>query len=100
MNILEKIDMLRVEKGWTVYQLAEESGVSQSTLSNMFIRKTLPSITTLEALCKGFGISLADFFADTLEDKKSIDENSLIKEYRKLSNKNKEIIKKLICDLQ
>ena len=39
-------------------------GLSQSTLANIFKRNTVPSITTLEVICKGFGITLSQFFAD------------------------------------
>lgn len=35
MDILEKIDKLRIVKGWTLYKLAEESEITQLTLSNM-----------------------------------------------------------------
>jgi hypothetical protein len=30
----------------------------------MFNRNTQPNITTLESLCEGFGITLAQFFSD------------------------------------
>lgn len=40
------------------------AGCLQSTLANIFKRNTVPSITTLEVICKGFGITLSQFFAD------------------------------------
>lgn len=52
------------ERGWTAYRLAKESGLSESTLANIFKRNTVPSIATLEAVCTAFGISLAQFFAE------------------------------------
>ena len=52
------------ERGWSEYRLAKESGLSQSTISNLFVRNTLPSIATLEIICKSFGITLAQFFED------------------------------------
>ena len=58
----QKIDKLRIEKGWTLYKLAEESEITQSTLSNMFIRKTQPSIATLTNICNGLNISLSEFY--------------------------------------
>lgn len=51
------------DRGWSEYKLAKESGLSQSTISNLFNRNTLPSIPTLEAICDGFGISLGQFFS-------------------------------------
>ena len=69
MDALRKINRMRLERGWTVYRLSEESEVPQSTLVNMFNRETQPSIATLEAICKGFGIPLAEFFTETEEEK-------------------------------
>lgn len=68
MDALRKINRMRLERGWTVYRLSVESDVPQSTLINMFNRETQPSIVTLEAICKGFGITLAEFFTETEED--------------------------------
>lgn len=67
MEILERIDELRVKRGWTFYQLAENAELPQSTVANMFARKTYPSIATLEKICSAFGISMAEFFADEHE---------------------------------
>lgn len=52
------------ERGWTDYRLAMESGLSHSTVSNMFKRNNAPTIPTLEAICKAFGITLSQFFAE------------------------------------
>ena len=52
------------EKGWTEYRLSKECGLSESTIANIFRRNTIPSISTLEAICNGFGITLSQFFAD------------------------------------
>jgi len=64
LNTLERIRQLLQERGWTVYKLSKLSGVSQSTLSNMFNRNNDPSISTLEDICGAFGITLSQFFAN------------------------------------
>lgn len=86
MDILERIDKLRIEKGWSLYKLAEESMLTQSTLSNMFIRKTLPSISTLMSICNGLNISMAEFFSEG-DKSPTAEENILLENYRKLSKK-------------
>lgn len=91
MDILNRIVELKNEKGWSIYKLAEESGVSQSTLSNMFIRRTLPSITTLEQLCNAFGITLSDFFKENNSQKDDISTK-----YNMLSAENKKIVLNLV----
>lgn len=63
MNTLSRIKELLNQRGWSVYRLAKESDLLQSTLSNMFIRNNDPSISTLESICKGFGITMLQFFA-------------------------------------
>ena len=64
MDIIDKIKRLTYEKGWTIYQLSNEAEIGQSTLTNMFTRKTLPSITTLTKLCDAFEITLSEFFEE------------------------------------
>ena len=51
-------------RGWSEYHLAKVCGLSESTIINVYRRNAMPSIPTLEAICKGFGITLAQFFAD------------------------------------
>ena len=62
MKVLDKITELREERGWTEYKLAEESGLTQSTISSWYRNNTYPSIPSLEKICKAFGISLSQFF--------------------------------------
>ena len=51
-------------RGWTEYRLVKETHLPQSTISNIFHRGTTPSIATLEVICKTFGITLCQFFAE------------------------------------
>ncbi len=64
MDILTQIRRLRDERGWSNYRLAKESGISENALNNLFRRNNVPTIPTLESICKGFGITLSQFFAD------------------------------------
>ena len=68
MDILKKINQLRINRNWSVYRLSVEAGLPQSTITNMFNRETLPSIVTLQSICNAFGITLSEFF----EEEKSI----------------------------
>lgn len=73
MLILEKIDALRRERGWSVNNLAMEAMLTQSTLNNLYMRKAEPKISTLRAICGAFGITLAEFFAEDEEAFNGID---------------------------
>lgn len=92
--ILNKIDRLRTERNWSIYKLAEEAGLTQSTVANMFARDTLPSIKTLEALCSALGISLSEFFAE--DNSSNLEDAMIINAYNKLSQRDKRIIKSLL----
>lgn len=64
MDAQKRIKQLMDERGWTDYRLAKESGLSHSTVANMFNRNNAPTLPTLEAVCKAFGITLAQFFSE------------------------------------
>jgi transcriptional regulator with XRE-family HTH domain len=64
MEIHARIKQLLAERGWTEYRLSRECGLAQTTIGNLVRRNTLPSMATLETICKGFGISMAQFFAE------------------------------------
>lgn len=68
-EIHAKIKGLMDERDWTNYKLVEEckkkdSNVNKSTIFGMLKRKSYPTIPVLQQLCKGFGITLAEFFKD------------------------------------
>lgn len=65
MNTHERLRRLLEDRGWTEYRLSKECGLSQSTVGNIYRRNTTPSIDTLEIICKAFGITLSQFFAET-----------------------------------
>jgi len=90
MDVLERIGQLRDERNWSNYKLSQVSGVSQTTLRNMFSRNTLPGIATLEAICVGFGMTLAQFFADGDEPVPLTDEqHEMLKTWGTLTDEQK-----------
>jgi len=64
MDMHARLHQLLQERGWTEYKLSKECGLAQSTIGNIFRRNTVPSISTLDAICSGFGITLSQFFAE------------------------------------
>lgn len=48
MNVLDRIVELRTERNWTEYQLAEKSGLTQSTISSWYRKDVSPTIPSLE----------------------------------------------------
>lgn len=64
MDVLTRLRGLLDDRGWTEYRLAKECGLSESTIANIYKRNSVPSIPTLETICRGFGITLSQFFAE------------------------------------
>lgn len=94
MEVLEKIESLRKERGWSINYLAMESGLTQSTLNNLYSRNTKPKISTLRAICGAFGITLSDFF------KEEENEDELIRRIKGLSKENKTALLQIVKNLK
>lgn len=63
-DILALINTYREERGWTEYQLAERSGLPQSTISSWYRKNMVPTVSSLEKICTAFGITLSQLFAE------------------------------------
>ena len=97
MDILNRIEQLRKEKNWSVNYLAMEAGLTQSTLNNLYSRKSEPKISTLRSICNAFNISLSDFFYEENEDDI---ENILIRKIKGLSTENQKAVIQIINNLK
>lgn len=60
-EIYEKVDALRLEKGWTIYELAKKAGVAPTTIYNWRDRQSSPTLSLLDAVCSAFEITVIDF---------------------------------------
>lgn len=88
INVLERITELREQKNWTEYQLAEHSGLTQSTISSWYRKGVLPTIPSLERICHAFGISISQFFDDNSNEVSLINsrQKQLLEYASKLNN--------------
>jgi len=77
INVLDRITQLREERHWTEYQLAEKSGLTQSTISSWYRKDMLPTIPSLSKICDAFGITLSQFFLEDTERTLLLNENQL-----------------------
>ena len=66
MDVLDKIDKLRRERGWSINNLAMEAMLTQSTLNNLYSRHSEPKLSTLRTICQAFGITLSQLFAENV----------------------------------
>lgn len=63
-DILGTITAYREKRGWTEYQLAERSGLPQSTISSWYRKNMMPTLPSLEKICAVFGITLSQLFSE------------------------------------
>ncbi len=80
--------------------MAKEAGIPQSTLTNLYKRANSPTVTTLEALCRAFGLSLAQFFSG-IDDNEQLtdDQRDLLENWMLLPQNQKERVMGYILGL-
>lgn len=99
MDARARIQQLMQMKNITEYRLSKLSGLSQSTISNIFVRNTAPTIPTIEAICNGLGISMAQFFCQDGDEEPvylTKEQKDLFNLWIALSAEQKAVIDKLI----
>ena len=96
MDAKARIRELMLERKWSEYRLAIASGPSQSTVANIFNRNTTPSIATLESICAGFGITLAQFFAEGDMVELTEEQKEMFAAWSSLSKDQKDVLRQLI----
>lgn len=84
-DILGKIEQERLARGWTEYMLAESSGLTQSTISTWRRNNLQPNVASIEKICNGLGITLAQFFNDSESVYLTAEQESVLDLWSKLS---------------
>ncbi|WP_022769943.1 helix-turn-helix domain-containing protein [Butyrivibrio sp. NC2007] len=62
----QKVKQLMKNRGWKRYRLAEEMGVSASTVQYVFERDSFPKFETIEKICAAFDMTVPEFFLEDL----------------------------------
>lgn len=96
MDAKQRIRELMAQRQWSEYRLAIASGLSQSTIANIFSRNTTPSIATLESICSAFGITLAQFFSEGEMVELTPEQREIFSAWSSLSTHQKEALSHLI----
>lgn len=98
--VIIRINNLCKEKKMTLLELAERSGVRQSTINEIMQgRSKHPRVNTLNKIAQGFGMSLSEFFDDevfqqivdedpTPKRKREFKMKDYVPHYNKKQNKN------------
>lgn len=96
MDVKARIQQLMDERGWTFYRLAKEASIPWSTLRNIFKRNNDPSIYTLECICKGFGMTLPQFFDVDNQMGLTDEQRQLIQQWSRLNDRSKRLVSELV----
>ena len=100
VDVSKRINELMQERGWTEYRLVKESNLPASTVANIFHRKSVPSIATLENICDAFGISLCQFFATDNMFSLNEEQALLVQRWSTLNNEQKHVILDLLSKME
>ena len=84
-DILGRIEQERLSRSWSEYALAENSGLTQSTISTWRRRNLQPNVASIEKICTGFGITLSQFFQEEEPVYLTNEQNELLDLWAKLS---------------
>lgn len=97
MDIKQRIDELRIKKGWSLSRLALEIGVSDNTVYSWYNKKKYqPSRKTIEDICNVFNITLAEFYSDIDFDKLTSKEIVLLEAFRNVSDEDKQRVIEIV----
>lgn len=95
-DILGKIEQERLARGWTEYMLAESSGLTQSTISTWRRNNLQPNVASIEKICNGLGITLAQFFNDSEPVYLTAEQESILDLWGKLSPKQRSSVLEML----
>ena len=96
MNVLDKIEKLRLDRGWSVYRLAEKAGITDKCIYNWYNRNTMSSIETIEKICEAFGMTLSQFFAEGNLIEVDEELKELFDDWSSLTEEQKKAVKVMI----
>ena len=98
--VLERIEELCDKEGWSHYVLAKRSGISQSTISNMFSRTNQPTFITVAKICDAFGITMAQFFNSKKHLDLTEEQEDILCMFDAMSAQKRELVKAFMSGLK
>ena len=96
-DVLTTITEWRLARGWSEYELAERSGLPQSTISSWYRKKMVPTLPSLEKICAAFDTTLSQLFAQEGEPVVLTEsQHALLKQWARLSEEQRQAVLALI----
>lgn len=95
--IVDRIDRLRTEHGFSMYQLAMKANIPENTLKHIYKKQNYPNFYTIQRICEAFEITAAEFFLyETSSVKFSESEIELLHNFGKLKPESQAVLCELI----
>lgn len=95
INVTERIGELMVLKGWTAYELSNQTGISTNAIYDWFKVGAVPTLQNIIKICEAMEISLEQFFCGG-DYKYTDEENEILKEWVGLSDLERATLMNLI----
>ena len=95
--IVDRIDKLRTEHGFSMYRLAMKANIPKNTLKHIYKKQSYPNFYTIQRICEAFEITAAEFFLyETTSAKFSESEIELLHDFEKLKPESRAVLRELI----
>ncbi len=95
INVTERINELMTLKGWSPYELSNQTGISTNAIYDWFKKGSMPTLQNIVKICEAMEISLEKFFCSG-NYKYTEEENKILQEWFALSDLEKQTILKLM----
>jgi len=95
INVVERINELITLKGWSPYELSNQTGISTNAIYDWFKKGSMPTLQNIVKICDAMEISLERFFCGG-NYKYTDEENKILQEWFSLSDLEKQTILKLM----
>ena len=100
INVLERIEKIRLSRNWSEYELSRRSGLPQTTINTWYRKQQIPTLPSLEKLSEAFGITLSELLADTGDPMEITEQDQEILDfYRSLTPKQQKLLKQYLKSL-
>lgn len=95
-DVLGRINELRNARKWSVYKLAQLSGIPQSTIATWYQKNLCPPIDKLEMICNTFDISLSEFFSTDSRINLTDQQLDFMRKWESLTQKQRVAVDKIM----
>ena len=92
--IVERINELRVKKGWSQNELAQKIGLSANAVYHWYKTDAMPTLANVERICEVMGITVEQFFSGLGVPGEGSGDKSFLQEWQALSDQEKQAVVK------